>query len=79
MLYQIQLVIEPFHRMFSLDNLSIQYPHAAVERVPVSKGFLPSRRRHQLISHHRLEHSLLHLSTLVYHRPLGHVTATWCT
>ncbi|KAK3175289.1 hypothetical protein OEA41_002536 [Lepraria neglecta] len=31
----IQLVVEPFHRMFSLDNISIQYPHAEVERVPV--------------------------------------------
>jgi diacylglycerol diphosphate phosphatase / phosphatidate phosphatase len=25
--------MEPFHRMFSLRNLSIQYPHALVERV----------------------------------------------
>ncbi|CAF9937243.1 hypothetical protein IMSHALPRED_011069 [Imshaugia aleurites] len=31
----IQVFIEPFHRMFSLDNISIQYPHAAIERVPV--------------------------------------------
>lgn len=30
-------MIEPFHRMFSLDNLSIQYPHADVERVSVCK------------------------------------------
>ena len=29
-------MIEPFHRMFSLDNTAIQYPHATVERVPVS-------------------------------------------
>lgn len=35
-LAQIQVLVEPFHRMFSLDNISIQYPHAAVERVPVS-------------------------------------------
>ena len=27
--------VEPFHRMFSLDNLAIQYPHATVERVSV--------------------------------------------
>jgi diacylglycerol diphosphate phosphatase/phosphatidate phosphatase len=27
---------EPFHRMFSLDNLAIQFPHAEIERVPVS-------------------------------------------
>lgn len=26
--------------MFSLDNLSIQYPHAEVERVPVSWLFI---------------------------------------
>lgn len=25
---------EPFHRMFSLDDLSKSYPHAVVERVP---------------------------------------------
>jgi len=29
----IQFFMEPFHRMFSLDNLAIQYPHAVVERV----------------------------------------------
>ncbi|KAF2453831.1 phosphatidic acid phosphatase type 2/haloperoxidase [Lineolata rhizophorae] len=31
----IVLFVEPFHRMFSLDNIAIQYPHAEVERVPV--------------------------------------------
>ncbi|KAF2176285.1 PAP2-domain-containing protein [Zopfia rhizophila CBS 207.26] len=31
----IQFFAEPFHRMFSLDNLAIQYPHAEIERVPV--------------------------------------------
>jgi diacylglycerol diphosphate phosphatase/phosphatidate phosphatase len=25
----------PFHRMFFLKNINIQYPHALVERVPV--------------------------------------------
>ena len=30
-------LLEPFHRMFSLDNLAIQFPHAEIERVPVSK------------------------------------------
>lgn len=35
-LAQIQAFVEPFHRMFTLDNVSLQYPHAAVERVPVS-------------------------------------------
>lgn len=28
--------MEPFHRMFSLDNIALQYPHAEVERVPLS-------------------------------------------
>ncbi|KAL0638769.1 hypothetical protein Q9L58_002194 [Maublancomyces gigas] len=27
--------LEPFKRMFSLDDLSIQFPHAEIERVPV--------------------------------------------
>jgi diacylglycerol diphosphate phosphatase / phosphatidate phosphatase len=26
--------VEPFHRMFSLDDLSKSYPHALIERVP---------------------------------------------
>ncbi|KZF21005.1 acid phosphatase/Vanadium-dependent haloperoxidase [Xylona heveae TC161] len=32
----VQFFLEPFHRMFSLDDLAIKFPHAAVERVPVS-------------------------------------------
>ncbi|KAF2463706.1 PAP2-domain-containing protein [Lindgomyces ingoldianus] len=36
----LQFFAEPFHRMFSLDNLAIQYPHAAVERVPVPWLFI---------------------------------------
>ncbi|KAL2870731.1 phosphatase PAP2 family protein [Aspergillus lucknowensis] len=31
----IQIFVTPFHRMFTLDNQTIQYPFAAVERVPV--------------------------------------------
>ncbi|EFW21633.1 hypothetical protein D8B26_001795 [Coccidioides posadasii str. Silveira] len=31
----IQIFVEPFHRMFSLENGSIQFPFAVVERVPV--------------------------------------------
>jgi diacylglycerol diphosphate phosphatase/phosphatidate phosphatase len=31
----IQFFVEPFHRMFSLDDRSISYPHALVQRVPV--------------------------------------------
>ncbi|KKY18874.1 putative pap2 domain-containing protein [Diplodia seriata] len=36
----IQFFVEPFHRMFSLDNLAIQFPHAQVERVSVSWLFV---------------------------------------
>ncbi|KAF2198196.1 acid phosphatase/Vanadium-dependent haloperoxidase [Delitschia confertaspora ATCC 74209] len=36
----IQFFAEPFHRMFSLDNLAIQYPHAKIERVSVSWLFI---------------------------------------
>ena len=34
----IQFFMEPFHRMFSLDDLRISYPHALVERVPVRRS-----------------------------------------
>lgn len=37
---QIQFLAEPFHRMFSLDDLRIAYPHAATERVSVSWLFI---------------------------------------
>ncbi|KAF2760296.1 acid phosphatase/Vanadium-dependent haloperoxidase [Pseudovirgaria hyperparasitica] len=36
----IVLFVEPFHRMFSLDNIAIQYPHALVERVSVTWLFV---------------------------------------
>lgn len=45
---QIQFIVEPFHRMFSLDNISIQYPHADVERVSV--GMLLLRAVHVQLS-----------------------------
>jgi diacylglycerol diphosphate phosphatase/phosphatidate phosphatase len=32
--------LEPFHRLFSLDDRSIQFPHALIERVPVLQLFL---------------------------------------
>ncbi|KAI9814980.1 MAG: hypothetical protein M1826_002112 [Phylliscum demangeonii] len=32
----IQFLVEPYHRMFFLDNIAIQFPHALKERVPVS-------------------------------------------
>jgi diacylglycerol diphosphate phosphatase/phosphatidate phosphatase len=28
-------LVEPFHRMFFINNINLQYPHALVERVPV--------------------------------------------
>ncbi|PGH33901.1 hypothetical protein GX50_03301 [[Emmonsia] crescens] len=31
----IQIFVRPFHRMFTLDNVAIQFPFAEVERVPV--------------------------------------------
>ncbi|KAF2012629.1 PAP2-domain-containing protein [Aaosphaeria arxii CBS 175.79] len=34
------MFVEPFHRMFSLDNLAIQFPHAEVERVSVTWLFI---------------------------------------
>ncbi|KAL1625930.1 hypothetical protein SLS56_007076 [Neofusicoccum ribis] len=36
----IQFFVEPFHRMFSLDNLAIQFPHAEIERVSVGWLFI---------------------------------------
>lgn len=33
---QVATIAEPFHRMFSLDDRALQYPHAEAERVPVS-------------------------------------------
>ena len=32
---QLFIYTEPFHRMFSLDDRRIQYPHADPEHVPV--------------------------------------------
>lgn len=31
---QCRSFVQPFHRMFSLDDIAIQFPHALVERVP---------------------------------------------
>ncbi|KAK8217509.1 hypothetical protein M8818_001267 [Zalaria obscura] len=36
----LQFFVDPFHRMFSLDDKRIQYPHAEVERVPVTWLFV---------------------------------------
>lgn len=35
-----QFHAEPFHRLFSLSNLAISFPHAEIERVPVPALFL---------------------------------------
>jgi hypothetical protein len=35
---QVVLLIEPFHRMFALDNMHLHYPYALVERVPVCEA-----------------------------------------
>ncbi|KAK3291227.1 phosphatidic acid phosphatase type 2/haloperoxidase [Chaetomium fimeti] len=36
----IQFFVEPFHRMFSLNDLRISFPHAEVERVPLLHDFI---------------------------------------
>ncbi|KAI2617330.1 acid phosphatase/Vanadium-dependent haloperoxidase [Hypomontagnella submonticulosa] len=36
----IQFLVEPFHRMFYINNLNISFPHAEVERVPVWLNFV---------------------------------------
>ncbi|KAI9048822.1 hypothetical protein LZ554_007653 [Drepanopeziza brunnea f. sp. 'monogermtubi'] len=33
-------LVQPFHRMFFINNINIQYPHALVERVPVKWGIV---------------------------------------
>ncbi|KAJ5281749.1 hypothetical protein N7478_007121 [Penicillium angulare] len=38
--FLIHAFIKPFHRMFSLDNKSIQYPYATQERVPLNMMFI---------------------------------------
>ncbi len=35
--FQMVVFIEPFHRMFFINDLNISYPHAEVERVSVRK------------------------------------------
>lgn len=37
---QIVLFVEPFHRMFSISDLAISFPHAEVERVPVTMNIV---------------------------------------
>lgn len=38
---QLAFFVEPFHRMFVINDLNISYPHAEIERVPVSTGNPP--------------------------------------
>jgi diacylglycerol diphosphate phosphatase/phosphatidate phosphatase len=33
-LIQLEFIVEPFHRMFFINNINILYPHAEKERVP---------------------------------------------
>jgi len=33
----IEAFVEPFHKLFSLRDLRISFPHAEIERVPVRK------------------------------------------
>lgn len=33
-----QFFVDPFHRMFTIDDTSIQYPYAEVERVPPGRA-----------------------------------------
>ncbi|KKA25231.1 PAP2 domain protein [Rasamsonia emersonii CBS 393.64] len=40
----IQLFVHPFHRMFSLDNVALQYPFAQVERVSVYRNITDIHR-----------------------------------
>lgn len=50
---QIQFFVEPFHRMFSLNDLRISFPHAEVERVPLSTPLTPPPSNH----HHHPDHT----------------------
>ncbi|CAK7235302.1 hypothetical protein SBRCBS47491_009247 [Sporothrix bragantina] len=36
----IQFFVDPFHRLFFVNDLNISYPHAEIERVPVSMNFV---------------------------------------
>ncbi|GAB1315487.1 hypothetical protein MFIFM68171_05697 [Madurella fahalii] len=36
----VQFLVVPFHRMFSLNDLRISFPHAEVERVPLTLDFV---------------------------------------
>ncbi len=42
----VQFLVTPFHRMFTLSNIDIQYPHAEVERVSVGGHFRPPITSH---------------------------------
>ncbi|KAI5807915.1 phosphatidic acid phosphatase type 2/haloperoxidase [Peziza echinospora] len=40
--YVVLMIPDPYHRMFSLDDRRIQFPHAEIERVPLSMLFVYS-------------------------------------
>ncbi|KAI9673055.1 MAG: hypothetical protein M1817_003219 [Caeruleum heppii] len=39
--------VEPFHRLFALDDVSLQFPHAERERVPVGMSDVIQGQRHE--------------------------------
>ena len=76
---QIQLIVEPFHRMFSLDNISIQYPHADVERVSVGMLVLWPVHVHLSLRLHSMEYWIRRCPPSLYIYYLGLDTSTNCT
>jgi len=69
--WQIQLFITPFHRMFYLDNMAIQFPFAKSERVPMrmaSFAFL----EYLLTCSGSMVHRLLRRLSRARPPPLGH-------
>ncbi len=65
------MLVEPFHRMFSLDSIALQYPHAAVERVPVCMK--DPRVRSVVVDAevNSLEHRIRRRPTSLHHPSLG--------
>lgn len=51
------LFVNPFHRMFVIDDINLKYPHALVERVPVRMIRLKIQNA-SLADLHSLEHRI---------------------
>lgn len=49
--------MEPFHRLFILDDINLHYPHTLVERVPVCKALLITSRA-SAANFHSLEYRI---------------------